>query len=233
MIKQLLPLTILLFIGCSKTENELLSSDISISSVTFQRADNPGLMADISGVVSSDTITFEFPSNVAINSLTPTIDFKGKLIEPANRTPQDFTNGKRYTITAEDGSTHSYFFAVRQISTDTATLILGTWKLIKDSVANNNWINPAGGDLVPGVYIGTPEDYWKFELNGVFSARENGVSGTDTYTISSDRKLYIPVWSVQYGPGTIETLTNTAFTVYFSATSNNGGAYFRKVYLKR
>jgi hypothetical protein len=233
MIKHLLPLVILFFVGCSRTENELLSSDKSISSVTFQRADNPGLMADISGSISADTITFEFPSNVAINSLTPTIDFKGKLIEPANRTQQDFTNGKRYTITAEDGSTHNYFFAVRQISTDTTILVLGTWKLIKDSAANNNWINPAGGDLVPGVYIGTPEDYWQFDSNGVFSARENNISGADTYSILPDRKLYIPVWSVQYGSATIETLTNTEFTIYFSATSNNGGAYFRKVYLKR
>ncbi len=233
MIKPLLLFLFLIVVGCNKQDKELLSSNKSITSVVFKTSDNPGLSADITGVVSSDSIRFEFPPNTAVNSLLPTIDFNGKKIEPANRTAQDFTSGVKYTVTAEDGSTHSYFFRVTRISGDTSTLILGTWKVLKDSVTNNNWINPAGGYLLPGVYIGAPTDYWKFEVNGVFSARENNVSGSGTYSITPNNKLDIPVWSVQYGLGTIETLNSTAFTVYFSATSSNGGQYFRKVYLKR
>jgi hypothetical protein len=233
MIKQLLPFLFLILVGCSKEEKELLSSNKSIASVIFKMSDNPGLSADITGVVSSDSIRFEVPQNTAVNSLIPAIDFSGKKIEPANRTAQDFTSGVKYTVTAEDGSTHSYVFRVTRISSDTSTLVLGTWKVIKDSVTNNNWINPAGAYLLPGVYVGTSLDYWKFETNGVFSGRENNITGTSTYSITPNNKLDIPVWSVQYGLGTIETLTRTAFTVYFSATSSNGGQYFRKVYLKR
>jgi hypothetical protein len=233
MTKQLLPLALLLFVSCNRTVSELLSSDKSISSVVFKMEDNPGLFADVSGIVSADSIKFDIPSNVAITNLTPIIDFKGKKIQPANKVPQDFTYGKRYIITAEDGSTHSYNFKINQTLADTPTLILGTWKIIKGSVSNINWVNPAGGDPVPGVYIGRPEDYWKFEANGVFSGRENNISGADTYNILQDGRLNIPVWSVQYGPGTIEKLTNTEFIVYFTATSANGGHYYRKVYLKR
>ena len=233
MIKQLIPLALLIFASCSKKDKIVQSSDKSISSVMFRAADNPGLSADIAGIVSPDTIKFEFPPNVALHSLVTTIDFQGQKIEPANRTAQDFTNNIRYKITAEDGSTSSYLFRVTRTSSDTSTLILGTWKVIKDSVTNTNWINPAGGNLIPGVYTGTPLDYWKFEPNGVFSARENNISGTGTYQVTPDKKLDIPVWSVQYGLGIIETLTNTSLTVYFSATSANGGQYYRKEYLKR
>ena len=230
---KLLPLAVLLLLGCSKKDKDLLSAEKTISAVTFKMADNPGLSADIPGIVSSDSVQFDVPQNTAINSLIPTINFNGKTVTPASRTAQDFTNGINYVVTADDGSSKRYFFRVTRISTDTATLVLGTWKVLKDSVTNTNYANPAGGYLLPGVYIGTPPDYWKFEANGVFSARENNISGSGTYAITPDKKLDIPVWRVQYGLGTIETLTNTVFTVYFSATSANGGQYYRKVYLKR
>ena len=232
-MKQLLPAFFLAIIGCNKEDHSVKSSEKSISNVTFKKSDNPGLSTDIEGVVTSDSIKFDIPQNTSITSLIPTIEFKGQKIEPANRTAQDFTNGIRYKITAEDGSTSNYFFRVARISSDTSVLILGNWKVIKDSVVNNNWINPAGGVLNDGVYMGTPLDYWKFESNGIFSMRENNIIGSGAYSITPDNKLDIPVWSIQYGRGTIETLTNTNFTVYFHATSVNGGHYFRKVYLKR
>lgn len=72
--------------------------------------------------------------------------------------------------------------------------------MIKDSVVNNSWINPYNhGYLIPGVYIGTPKDYWKFDPDGVFSIDENGIIGSDTYKILPDNKLDIPIWSIQYG----------------------------------
>ena len=233
MVKQLVPFAFLIFAGCSKADNDLLSSDKTISSVSFKMSDNSGLSSDVTGIVSSDNIKFELPQQISINNLIPSIVCTGKKIEPENNTAQDFTNGVTYKVTAEDGSTKNYFIHVTQIASDTATLILGTWKLLKDSVTNNSWISPTGGYLIPGVYFGTSLDYWKFEPNGVFSARENNGTGTDTYTITPDKKLNIAVWTALYGPGTIETIDNSTLTVFFSATSVNGGQYFRKVYLKR
>lgn len=234
LIKQLLPFLFLILLGCSKKDKELLSSNKSITSVVFKKSDNAGLSTDIPGVISSDSIIFEFPQNIAVNSLIPTIDFSGKEIEPANGTAQDFTTGVKYMIIAEDGSTQNYLFRVTRTESDTSTLVLGTWKIIKDSVTNNNWINPtSNGYLIPGVYIGSPTDYWKFESNGVFSANYYNGSGSATYSITSNNKLDIPIWSIQYGLGTIEKINSTEFNVYFSATSVNGGQYFRKVYLKR
>lgn len=78
MIKQWLPLLLLIFIGCSKRDKEVLSPDKSISSVIFKASDNPGLGADIAGVVLPDTIKFEFSPNVALHGLVPTIDFSEK-----------------------------------------------------------------------------------------------------------------------------------------------------------
>ena len=152
-MKQLLPVFFLAIIGCNKEDHSVKSSEKSISNVTFKKSDNPGLSTDIEGVVTSDSIKFDIPQNTSITSLIPTIEFKGQKIEPANRTAQDFTNGIRYKITAEDGSTNNYFFRVARISSDTSVLILGNWKVIKDSVVNNNWINPAGGvSIVPRPY---------------------------------------------------------------------------------
>lgn len=232
-MKKLFPLALLIFISCKKQDPISLSSEKSISSVTFKAIDNPGLANDISATLLSDSIRFDFPQNITVNHLIPTIDFNGKKIDPANKQPQDFTNGVKYTVTAEDGTSKTYFFTIARISSDTSSLILGTWKLIKDSVSNNNYVNPSGDNLIPGVYIGTSVDYWRFDPNGVFSAQENGVSGSTTYRILAGNKLEIPIWSTQYGTGTFETINNSLLTVYFSATSSNGGTYYRKVYLKR
>lgn len=231
MIKILLPLTLLLFIGCKEKNQQIQSSVKSIAAVGLKKSDNPVLLTDIAGKVVSDSILFDIPQHIAVKSLVPTIEFTGKSIEPANRTAQDFTNPIVYKITAEDGSTKSFIFNVTRTLSDTASLVLGTWKLVKDSVTNDNWIHPAHVYLVPGVYMGTSLDYYKFE-NGMLSARTNNVSGTNAYSISGN-KLDVPVWTAQYGLGTIENLNDTHFSFYFSATSSNGGRYYRKVYLKR
>ncbi|HWJ90669.1 MAG TPA: hypothetical protein VNR87_06135 [Flavisolibacter sp.] len=230
---KLLLLTPLIFFGCKKSDPPIRSSEKSIASAIFRTSDNPVLSFDIAGAITADSIKFSFPPYIAVNALVPLIEFSGKTIKPANKTPQDFTNGVSYQVTAEDGSMHNYFFAITRMASDTSTMVLGSWKLIKDSVSNNNWVNPSGGYPLPGVYIGAPGDFWKFEPNGVFSARENNITGSDTYNITANNKLVIPVWSNQYGPATIETLNNASFIVYFSATSANGGQYLRKVYLQR
>mgnify|MGYP003576541838 CR=1 FL=1 len=231
MLKKLLPLILLYFTACKEKNQQVESSVKSITSVGFKKADNPSLTADINGNVSKDSIQFDIPPHIAVNNLVPTIDFSGRSIEPTNKKAQDFTNSIVYKVTAEDGSTKSFIFSVTRTLSDTPSLVLGSWKLVKDSVTNNNWIHPSNVYLIPGVYTGTALDYYRFE-NGLLYARTNNVSGPNAYTIAGN-KLDVPVWTAQYGHGTIETLNTLNFVFYFADTSANGGRYFRKVYLKR
>lgn len=223
----------ILLAGCTKN-NDLKSSEKVITSVLFEKALNPSIPQDISGNITSDSINFDFPDHVAINNLIPTINFKGQNIVPSNKTAQNFTIAITYTITAEDGSTKNYVFSVNKISSDTATLIQGYWKLIMDSVTNiNNYNTPGGTYPIPGVYHGTDLDYWQFHSNGLFTARENNISGSDTYHVLPDSKLDIPIWTIRYGLANIETITSNRLTVYYADTTVWGGRYYRKVYLKR
>ncbi len=232
MIKIFLPLLFIILIGCSKSGDSVLSSSKEISSVIFKASDNPMISSDINGTITGDSIKFNFPSGISLSNLIPTIVYSGKSISPSNKTSQNFNSVIRYTVTAENGSSINYYFKISQPPIDTPTAILGTWKILKDSVVNNNWINPAGGNLTPGVYIGAPNDFWKFEANGVFSGRENNITGADTYYFQNN-KLVIPIWSNQYGPATLQTLNNSSLIVFFSATSANGGYYSRTVFLNR
>src|SRR5690242_7401274 len=124
-MKKLFPLILLLFAGCKKPDI-IQSSEKSISAVVFKAVDNPDLTNDIAGIVSSDTIKFDFPQNIAVNRLIPSIDFKGQKINPANKLAQDFTRAITYTITAEDGTSKTYSFSITRVYSDTSSLILGT-----------------------------------------------------------------------------------------------------------
>jgi hypothetical protein len=66
-----------------------------------------------SEVASADCIIIRVAKGTDITHLTPTIKFNGVKIAPASDRPQDFTSGVRYTVTAQDGTTHTYYVAVR------------------------------------------------------------------------------------------------------------------------
>jgi outer membrane protein assembly factor BamB len=76
------------------------------------------LTKDIAATISGDTIQLRFDSGTVISSLTPTILYKGKTIDPANHIAADFSKPLKYTVTAEDGSTKDYHTAVSFISID-------------------------------------------------------------------------------------------------------------------
>lgn len=165
--------------------------------------------------------------------LVPTIGFTGKSIEPANRTVQDFTAPVSYKLTADDGSTKTYAFRVEKIGHDTASLLLGSWRLVKDSVSNNNYFTPSGGYLLPGVYWGKPEDYFRFQSTGILSVHENNFTRNVTYKILPTGQVDIDGWTGQYGPATIHTLNETDLILYYNATGLNGGTYHRGIYFHR
>lgn len=220
-------------LSCKKQTETQQSSEKTLSSFVFKQTDNATLSTDVAGRVGADSVIVEFPQNTDLSHLVPTINYTGKTIEPANRTAQDFSKAISYKITADNGSTKTYSFRVNRLSADTATMVLGIWRVVKDSVANNNYANPNGGYLLPGVYTGVSQDYFKFDANGAITVLENNISGSSTYRLVSSNKLEVVGWSNQYGLGTIQTLNSADFIFFFSASSANGGSYYRKVTLHR
>jgi hypothetical protein len=235
-MKQFIFLLVTFFclIACQKNKTPTtLSSEKIVSSVVFKAADNPSLPADVTGIVSSDSIKFQLLQSISLTNLVPLISFSGKSISPANHTPQNFNNSITYTITAEDGTIKNYTFRVTRV--DSATLIAGHWRVIKDSVYDTpNYVNPGGGHPTPGVYIGNASDYWDFNVNGILSLHENGFSaGGIHYQVLPNNKLSVDGLDIYYDPATIETLTSNTAIFSWAKTLSNGERYFRRIYLSK
>jgi len=97
--------------GSTKTYTvvvNLLSGTKLITAFVFRAADNPGLTADIAGVVGNDTITVPFGAAAGLTALVPFITYTGKSINPSSGTATDYTAPVFYTVTAADGTTKTY-----------------------------------------------------------------------------------------------------------------------------
>ena len=116
-------------------------------------------------------------------------------------------------------------------STDPATLILGKWQVIKDSIVVNNFAFSNGYIPIPGIYYGTANDYWLFKTDSTVYIYEGGYVGTPAYRLLSSTSLLIP--AMDWGNITILTLTSTNFIWEKAITGSNGGTYYRKAYLKK
>ena len=127
------------------------------------------------------------------------------------------------TVAAGGGSSNT--------STDPAVIILGRWQVVKDSIVAVNFAFPNGDIPIPGVYIGTANDYWLFQTNGTVYIYEGGYVGTPAYQLLSSTSLLIP--AMQWGSITIITLTSSNFIWEKAMTSSNGGTYYRRVYLRK
>jgi hypothetical protein len=223
--------------ACEKKTVAVLSSEKTISSVVFKASDHPGLPSDIAGVLQADSIKVKLPHHISLNSLIPTFSFAGKSITPSNRTAQNFTNPVTYTLTAEDGTTRNYVFSVTRELADSATLLSGRWRVIRDSVSNVGgfYFNDAQGMMFPlsANYYGMAQDYWDFSSNGTVSIHENNMSFTDAYQLVPNNKLDIEVWTGPYGAATIEKLTSEEAVFIWTKTSPNGGQYYRRAYLRK
>lgn len=229
---------ILVNLSCEKNEIRSLtqlSSEKEILGVTFSKADNNTIPADIIGIIDTDTIQFIFPSGILLNNLIPAINFTGKSIRPSNRTSQNFNNPVIYTITAEDGTTKNYIFKISHQLSDSLQLISGYWKIIRDSVKTEGpyVFRGSGGTPGVGVYYPGPGDYWFFGTNGIFSLNASYITGSTPYKILPDNKIDIEAWTWQYRIGTIEILNQDSATFFWSDTLSNGATYFRKAWLKR
>ncbi len=78
----------------------------------FDKDKNPSanLSGDVSGIIEGNAITIEFPAEVNISALIPTIELSsGATINPGPEMVQNFTNPLTYTVTAQDGVTKTEY----------------------------------------------------------------------------------------------------------------------------
>ena len=119
------------------------SSAKEIRSFNFLAADNGSLDENFEADIDEDSfqIQVKLPFGTSISSLKPTITFSEQAsISPINKEPQDFSNGKDYTVTAEDGSTRTYRVQITfQVSPADRDILVGFY--------NANDGNSLGWDL--------------------------------------------------------------------------------------
>lgn len=92
--------------GDDFNDGPFISKRKSILSFTFKALQPP-----VVGVVNKfdSTVTATVPFGTNLTTLTPTIAIsENATISPLSDTPQDFTNGFTYTVTAENGTTQSW-----------------------------------------------------------------------------------------------------------------------------
>jgi len=227
-----------ILISCSKKDtsspNTPLSSEKKLNGVEFKVADNPALTEEITGFISGNSLTAKFPSNISLNGLVPTINFSGGSINPANKTPQNFSAPVPYKITAQDGSVIDYIFTCTyRTFSDTTTMIKVRWGVIKDSVTNNNFTYPNGLYPNPGVYFGVPADYFDFSADGRVYIQENNNSDNVPYQILPNGRISITTFGNYNYECSILYLSSSKMTLLWNLTSASGGHYTRTLYLSR
>jgi len=85
-----------------------VSTNKSLTSFVFKAADNAGLTADITGMISGDSVNISVPYGINITSLKPTVQHTGISVTPASGAVQNFSSPVTYIVKAEDGSTKNY-----------------------------------------------------------------------------------------------------------------------------
>lgn len=140
-------------VSCKKSDRP--SSDHIIDSFMFTAALNTGLTTDIVGVIGADSIKLRIPPGANIKQLIPTISYRGTSLWPSDGAVKDFSVPVHYTVTAEDGSSHSYVVMVYYLATDKDITSFqlrpednpGLATVINGSINGNNIIVSYSGNL--------------------------------------------------------------------------------------
>ncbi len=108
---------ILLMAGCpnGSTEEDIKSSEKSITSFKFEADNNDALSGDVTEAVDKATHTtiLTVPYGTEVTALKPSISLSaGATVTPASGTAGDFTNPVSYTVMAEDDTTQVYTVTV-------------------------------------------------------------------------------------------------------------------------
>jgi hypothetical protein len=75
--------------------------------------------ADDGGSGEEGSITAVLPYGVSLTNLTPVINYKGKNLDPASGTVQNFSAPVHYTVTAQNGGTKTYKVTITNAPVDT------------------------------------------------------------------------------------------------------------------
>ena len=101
------------------------SSAKEISSFRFTGIENNGVTVDIPGEIDEEgkAIALEMPNGTEITALEPELEIPDNAIyEPTG--PQDFSSPINYTVTAEDGTSHTYLVTVDVLLSQKEILLL-------------------------------------------------------------------------------------------------------------
>jgi hypothetical protein len=90
----------------------------NITALSFKSVDNPGLAADIDGIIAGTTISVTVPYGTVVTGLKAMFSTTGDsvkvgaVVQVSQVTPNDFTNPVTYRVTAADTSTQDYTVTV-------------------------------------------------------------------------------------------------------------------------
>jgi len=127
------------------------SSNKTITSFSFLKADNPMLSGDVQGTINGQNVLCTFPAGVSITTLKPTIVHTGSSVDPASGAVHDFTTPAAYTVTAEDGSTQVYTISV-SISESAPSIYVVGGQFFSGTSYARVWKNGTGTSLTNGTH---------------------------------------------------------------------------------
>jgi eukaryotic-like serine/threonine-protein kinase len=147
---------------------QVLSDSKSITSFVFKAANNPGLSADLTGVIGADTIVIYADSTASLSGLIPTITYTGVQISPDSGIKEDFSNPVTYTVTAQDKTQKLY----------TVIVSPDHFLYVGSDDGNLYALDAATGSLV-----------WKFTTGGSIRSSPTLYNGL-IYFLSTDTYVY-------------------------------------------
>jgi len=113
---------LLIFNGCSKDEEIMLSSEKAITEFKFLKSLNPQLDKDYSGTISGNAVSVDFPHGFLTDNLLATFVISAKATAKIGSTQQvsgetknNFEQTVTYTITAEDNTVSVITVSLKKI----------------------------------------------------------------------------------------------------------------------
>lgn len=110
-----LPIFIIILLNsCTKDNLHVNSAEKAITSFKLVKSNGNILdSSDITVSVHGDSIDVSVPQGTDLTNLTPQITIAGVSVSPASGVTQDFSSPITYTVTAADGTSHSYTVSVK------------------------------------------------------------------------------------------------------------------------
>jgi len=191
----------------------VLSSNKTISSVSFLKEDNPALPDNIQGTINGLNILFTVPSGISVAALKPTIIHTGSSINPASGTANNFTTPATYTVTAADGTTENYTLSVTVADSGPSVYVVGAQNFFGTNQVMV-WKNGVGTTITNGTYnSGATAVFVKGNTLFVAGSQSIGRSYASFWKIENGMEL--PTYGLNETPN--DAYTNS---IYISETND-------------